>query len=138
MKSPMTKEKLERYRVLAAEIADIENKLSAAENEELTWGLVQSAAEFPYKQHNVIVTGHTGLTRNIPYYRARLVEKMEERDEIERFIASVDDSVMWRVLNYRYIEGKTEAETAELVGYHEKSVGRAISNYLEKLSKDVT
>lgn len=58
---------------------------------------------------------------------------LEKTNEVEKFIASVDDSRMRRIINLRFLENKTWIQIAHIIGGNsESSVKMAFQRFIEK------
>jgi hypothetical protein len=126
----MTKERLENYCNLKQEIAVLDNSILFAENDANgSFDIVNSAAKFPYAKKPSVVMGYG--SRALPALLKRRAIKIAECKEIESFVASVEDSIMWQLLTRRYIEGKSLKETADLVGYSQNHAGFLINEFLK-------
>jgi len=130
---PMTKHRLEQYTKLRREIEALDEQIyfaGVSGGGSLTDSVRGSSTSIPYQQHNVAVQGYGSDA--IPRLSARKAAKCAECKAVETYIDSIDDSIMWQLLTRRYIEGKTVAETAQLVGYSEVHVGRLINERFKK------
>ena len=130
--NPMTKHRLEQYRTLRREIEMLEKQI---ESETSSGNIVTdtvrgSSQEHPYTQRNIVITGY-GESR-AKALSARKADKDAEREAIEQFVDSIDDSIIWQMLTLRYIEGKTLRETADLVGYSTNHAGVLINDFFKK------
>nr|DAO83789.1 MAG TPA: Protein of unknown function (DUF722) [Caudoviricetes sp.] len=58
---------------------------------------------------------------------------LEKTNEVEEFIASIDDSRMRRIINLRFLENKTWNQVADYIGGNtEDSVRKSFTRFLEK------
>ena len=110
----MTEQRLEQYRGLKKEIAQLEGCLHELEQKgpQMATAAVTSAAKFPFNKHTEIVTGlateeyaekQERLIRRI--YRAK-VKAEDERIALENYIESITDANIRTAMRYKYIEGK--------------------------------
>ena len=132
----MTKQRLVNYIKLKLEIKALEESIKTAERfgTDAVIDVVKSAAEFPYKKHDTVIKGFG--SSSIPRLRARLVEKKLECQAIENFVNSINDSIMWQLLTFLYIEDKKIREAAALVNYSESRVKQLLKEFFEKLILD--
>lgn len=98
----LTKRELIQYRSICAEIEEINIKLK----DSTVYGTVKgSDAIFPYVQRSISVEGVTSTSDN-----TRLIIKLDrlkkQKERIERFVDSIDDSLTRRIFEYRYLTGK--------------------------------
>ena len=95
----MTIEQLKQYRSICAEI---EEKTIELNNNIVKDTVRRSDNEFPYIQHSVEISGIADNDRLT--HRISLLKKAKE--ETEKFIDSIDDSLTRRIFEYRYVKGK--------------------------------
>lgn len=133
----MTKQRIGQYTSLKREIAMLEEQIYNADNSgEYAVGMVRgSTKELPYAMHNIVIKGYT--SPHVPRLIKRKAAREKECREIECFVESIEDSILRQLFTWRYIEGKSIAETSRLVGYSERQARRIINNYFEKMSADV-
>lgn len=133
----ITKQQIEQYTDLKREIIMLSDQIYNAENGgEFVVDMVRgSGDEIPYAMHNITIKGYTSQTVPRLQKRKALLEK--QCTAVERFVESVEDSVMRQILTRRYIEGRQLADTAALVGYSVRQIKRLIKNFFEKMSPDV-
>lgn len=107
----MTKEELEQYRSIVAEIDEIRDRL----NDNTVHGTVTgSDSEFPYVKHSFSVGGVIDTERN--KRDMILLRKLEvQKQTIDEFIANIPDSVTRRIFRYRYIEGQDKVTWLQVV-----------------------
>jgi len=134
MLKPMTKYRIAKYNSLKREIGMLEDQIiSAGYGKDF---VVDYAKEYSTGHPRVITLRGYG-SQDVPKLSARRAWCFAECKTIEDFIASLDDSVMRQLLTRRYIEGRTTAEAAQLVGYSRKQATRLINGFFEKMSHDV-
>lgn len=128
MDKPMTKQRLERYTKLRDEIEMLEIQIAkGADREELLADVVRGSTGPGYTMGRVVIRGYG--SRSFPKLRQRLAEKIAECEAIEQFVLSVEDTVMWQLLTYRYIEGESLRKTATKMNLAENSVSRLINDF---------
>lgn len=125
----ITKQQIEQYTDLKREIIMLSDQIYNAENGgEFVVDMVRgSGDEIPYAMHNITIKGYTSQTVPRLQKRKALLEK--QCTAVERFVESVEDSVMRQILTRRYIEGRQLADTAALVGYSVRQIKRLIKNF---------
>lgn len=103
----MTKELLEQYPDICAELREVERKL----REPVSDTVSGSSANFPYTQHAISVQG-------IP---PRLIAQRDMlanlKEEIEGFIRSLPNSRMRRIVDYRVLQGMSWEQVAAKMGH---------------------
>ena len=134
MKKLMTKHRLEQYGKLKREIVMLEDQIVFAKygGDLVTDSVRGSSTSIPYQQHDITIRGYG--TQAVPRLSARKASCEAECAAVEKYIESVDDSVMRQILTRRYIENRTLKETAELVSYSESRVKQLLRGFLETLS----
>jgi DNA-directed RNA polymerase specialized sigma subunit len=133
MDNPMTKHRIEQYAHLRREIVMLEESISSAE----------SGGELVTDYANDYSTGHPRTislrgygSKAIPRLLARKAELEIECETVERYIETLDDSLMRQLLTRRYVEGYSLSETADKIGYSESQTSRILSKFFEKLRVD--
>ena len=96
----MTREFLERYQGILADIA-------AIKADKVTDTVSASSPEFPYSQHTVTVRGVPTDWRS-----QRLEELYRDKAQIELFIESVEDDTVRAVMRYRIKQGLSWGQVA--------------------------
>jgi DNA-directed RNA polymerase specialized sigma24 family protein len=134
----LTKKQIEQYTKLKQEISMLEDQISGAKNagEYVTDVVRGSTKEIPYAMHNIVIKGYT--SSHVPRLIKRKAAREKECREIERFVESIEDSVLRQLFTWRYIEGRTTTEAAQLVGYSKRQAIRLVNAHFEKMSPDVT
>ena len=114
----MTRELLEDYPHICAEIQDLEREM----REPVSDSVSGSGLHFPYTQHTVSIRG-------VPPDLAALKAKKEaEKAEIEQFIQSLPNSKLRRIVKYRVIHGMNWEQVAAKMG-HRVSVNSVKHDY---------
>lgn len=128
----MTKEELEQYRSIVAEIDEIRDRL----NDNTVHGTVTgSDSEFPYVKHSFSVGGVVETERN--QRDMILLRKLEvQKQTIDEFMANIPDSETRRIFRYKYIDGTVKPSwqwIAFKIGKHDEQYPRRKHNkYLKK------
>lgn len=103
----MTRELLEDYPHICAEIQDLEREM----REPVSDSVSGSGLNFPYTQHTVSIRG-------VPPDLAALKAKKEaEKAEIERFIQGLPNSKLRRIVRYRVIHEMSWEQIAAKMGH---------------------
>lgn len=97
------RDKLKNYRAICAELEDVTAELDSLG----VTDTVQSAATPPYSKHSVPVSG-LPPTDEVRALLARQATLRAEKLEIKRFVDSVEDSEIRRIISMRYINGKRQ------------------------------
>lgn len=131
----MTVKELEQYRSIVAEIDEIREKL----NKNTVHGTVTgSDDEFPYVKRSFAVGGILETRRN--KRDMILILRLEkQKQNIEKFIDSIPDSITRRIFLYRYIEGTVKPSwqwIAFKIGHHDEQYPRRKhNNFLKNFQK---
>ncbi len=103
----MTRELLEDYPHICAELRELEHEL----HEPISDTVSGSGPDFPYTQHTVSIRG-------VPPELAALKAKKEaEKAEIEQFIQGLPNSKLRRIVKYRVIHGMSWEQVAAKMGH---------------------
>lgn len=121
----MTLERLERYPKIVREIKQLEQLLYASIPE--ASDTVKSAAQFPYSQHNVVVSGID--VKLVEKWKTQLANQKKEKDKIEMFIEYVEDDEIRTILRWWLIENLEWQDVATAIGVEDK---RTPKNKLKK------
>ena len=83
------------------------------------------------------------IKKNLLITRREMVRNLEERvenqiNDVEAFLASIDDSVVRQIVHFRYVEGMSWNQVADRIGGYntEGSVKMMFKRYLEKAKND--
>lgn len=120
----MTKDQLEQYPDLCAEIQELTEQLRRGVSDTVS----ASSAEYPYNQHPVTIQGTP------PDLHARLEGLKKQKAAIEAFVAGLPNSTYRRVATYRGLQGLKWQGVAAKMGsrYTER---QAKSRYYEIFGK---
>lgn len=127
-------EKLKNYRSLCNEIMDKKDRLRKRSCGVVVTG---SSTEFPYTKRSITIEGVTNSEEN-----AKLLQKIkaleQEKEEIEDFVYSIEDSQTRRIFEYRYLLGShkyTWQRIATIIGENDESYPRrVVKRFFEKNS----
>lgn len=91
---------------------------------------VQSAATFPYRNHEISITGNdTGLYNS---WKRQLEDDKIQLDRIKRFIESCEDKTAKAILRYKVYDGLSWQCIALRLNYQDrKTPKRIIDKYLK-------
>ena len=121
----MTKRRLEQYSSIKAEIKKLEDEIKERENRRLTDTVTGSSPEYPFTKHTVTIKG---VDYGDDFLTQRLEEKIFLLDEecayIEKWLDTVEDSLIRRIVRWKYIEGKTWQQVAFRIGKHDEQYPR--------------
>lgn len=126
----MTVEQLKQYRSICAEIEEKNMELNESISRDTVRG---SDAEFPYIQHTIEIAGVIDNKRIVN----RLSVLKKSKENIEKYIDSIEDSLTRRIFEYRYLKGKVmlswQAVAFKIGGGNTADSARMLHNrYLHK------
>lgn len=137
----MDKKTLKQYRPLKREQEMIEKKLDKLEERKesvpAVYGKVKgSAPEFPYiETHMTVAMWEPKRMDSIDRQRIINEKRKDQVDalliEIEEFIAGIPDSTHRQIFEMVFLDGKTQQDVGESVGYSKGRVSQIISQYVK-------
>lgn len=142
----VTSEVLSQYSNIKKEIDELQQKIKRLENEidkieqgEMVIDTVSggNGGTQHYKIEGVPLPEYS-RKKTLLYSRKTTLQLLEDdllekTNAVEEFIASVDDSRMRRIINLRFLEGKTWQQIATIIGGNtEGSVKMAFQRFVEK------
>ncbi len=136
----MTKQELEQYIDLQAEIEDLRERLQELKQKEIsvTECVKGSAEDFPYTGKSIKVHGHMqppgrGMERyTIQLHLAKRLDEAEAvAEKITAYINTVKNSRIRRMMQYRYIDGKKWDEIGRLCHCERSTAIKAVEKYLK-------
>lgn len=132
----ITRQQIEQYTDLKREIIMLSDQIYNAENGgEFVVDMVRgSGDEIPYAMHNITIKGYTSQTVPRLQKRKTLLEK--QCTAVELYIEGLPDSLLRQIITWRYVYGKSLAETARQVGYSESQTKRRIKKFFEKMTRN--
>lgn len=140
----MNKKQLSQLRHLNKEIELLKKQINDVELSIVPQYTIDSVKgsdpEFPYTEHSIKISGldlngyHRKVNRLKKKLQIRLEELMKQVDELNEYIASIDDSEIRQILTLRYMNGLTWEQVAAHVGGGNTadSVRKICSRFLEK------
>lgn len=137
----MDKKKLKQYIPLRKEQEMLDEKLNKLSERALdiptVLGKVKgSSKEFPYIETHMTVAMDEPKQADIIGKQMKINEKRKNQVdalviEIEEFIADIPDSVARQIFELVFLEGKTQQDVGDRLGYTKGRVSQIISNYLK-------
>lgn len=137
----MNREKLNRYKKNKRELALIERQLERLQErlesvETVSGKVTKSGDDFPYIEEHVTV--QMAEPRAASAIKDRIREKMDRRGqllaeivEVESFISGLPDGIEKQVMEMVYLEGMSQRDSAEAVGYTQSMVSKIIKGVLK-------
>lgn len=120
----MTKELLEQYPDICAEIRELEEQLRRGVSDTV----FGSSTEYPYTQHTITIKGVP------PDLHARLEHLKKQKAEIEAFVEGLPNSRIRRIVTYRALKRYDWKTVAARMGsgYSEATVKKQYYRVFEK------
>lgn len=113
----LTKETLEEYIDIQAEIKDLECRIKQRKKELVTDTVMGSDPNYPYINHPISICG-VQANDDLQAKRRKLIEKLKAQEAgIEEFIESLRRSRERRIVRYRVIDGMSWNEIAAKMGH---------------------
>lgn len=119
------RERLKQYPKIRKEISDLERRIEATKAEiskypAVTDTVKESSKQWPYNQRVVRVRGknraaHDRLTSQLRRLKLLYAKLDRERDAIEEYITTLEDSDIRRIIRLHIIDGKTWRATARIL-----------------------
>ena len=122
----MTKEKLEQYQSLCKEIKELKQEIDSMCRDTTTKDSVTgSSPHYPYTIHQIVIEGVDYEHRPIVEAMQRQLQRaINQRMEIEEYIASIDDSQIRQVIRLKYVQGYSWQRVATVLGYRDEGTMR--------------
>ena len=124
----MDKKMLEQYGSIKREIEDLGNRrarlLSSAKEMPVVDTVSSSSRHIPYAKRIIAITGTVAVMSESKAKKLADVEKrLAEREtarcnelaEVERFVDDIEDSIIRRIIEYKYVDGLSWAAVATRV-----------------------
>jgi DNA-directed RNA polymerase specialized sigma subunit len=139
----MTKEELLKFKVIESEIEQIKKELEKIKPEYRMDAVTGSEPSHPYIAHQIKIEGYDygGYFNKLRRIEKRLNDKLAElvdtKDIITKYIYSIDDNELRRILMYKYIDGKSSREIGMEMGWTSRTIERRLKKWNESLSVNV-
>lgn len=135
----MKKEQLQQLRYLKSEIKMLKEQIENIEPTVVTDTVRGSSPYFPYIEQSFKIEGidyedyNRRIRRIEKQLRRRLDELVDLMEEANKFIDSIDDSLIRQIITLRYIDGLTWNEVAARIGGNNtaESVRKAAERFLK-------
>lgn len=139
----MDREKLNRYKKNKRELAMIERQVDRLYErletvETISGKVTKSGDDFPYIEEHVTVQmaepkAASGIKDRIRAREARVKVLENEIEEVEDFIEGLPEGIEKSVLELVYLEGMSQNDAAEEVGYTQARVSQIIRDTIKDL-----
>lgn len=137
----MNREKLNRHKKNKREIALIERQLERLQErlesvETVSGKVTKSGDDFPYMEEHVTVQmaepkAASAIKDRIREKEDRRGQLLSEIGEVESFISGLPDGIEKQVFEMVYLEGMSQRDSAEAVGYTQSMVSKIIKGVLK-------
>ena len=134
----MTKELLNRYKQNKRELTLLDQQLDRLrdrleEVEEVSGKVSKSSDDWPYIEEHVTVRmaeprAAAEIKDKIGIKESRRQTVQLEVLEVESFIESLPEGIERQILEMVYLEGMSQGEAAEMIGYSKGRISQMISN----------
>ena len=139
----MDKAKLQKYKSNKREFVSVDRMITKLKDDlervpEVSVKVQKSGDDFPYIEEHVTVKASepkraTALKRRIREKEKRKAELEADISEVEEFIAGLPEGVEKQIFEMVYLEGMSQTEAAEYVGYTQARVSQIISGHIKDL-----
>lgn len=129
----VTREQLEQYGSKKEEIRELKYKLQHLGEDDSMIGnstIMDYRSGYPRPQSVVGVDLKRYNNKKI-LYNKKIQVLQEECDRIERFVESIDDSLVRRIFRKYYIDGISQECVAKEVGYSRGRISQIINDFLK-------
>lgn len=114
----MTKDIIEEYLDIQAEIKDLEQRIKKRNSERVTDTVRASSPDYPYLERQIPIRGRPPADDSLQQKRLALQKKLKELEiAIEEFVESLPRSRERRVVRYRAFDGLSWSEIAAKMGH---------------------
>lgn len=135
----MTKKQLETYQSNQRLIKRCQAKIQEEQERELQsvkGKVVGSDRNYPYieRRFTVEMSEPTELAKSelrIQNLERKMEQAQREMEQVERFIDGIEDVQTREIFVYRYIDGKTQLEIANLLGYTQSNISKKVKAYFQ-------
>lgn len=135
----MDRQQLSRLRKLNKEAEDLKNRIDNLEYRPKEW-VADTAKDYGTGYPKTIIVEGYGdaeyaraKDRLYNRYVRKLLDIQREIDNIEQFLNSVDDPEMRTILRLYYINGLTQEQIADELGYNERTIRRKLYDFYNKV-----
>jgi DNA-directed RNA polymerase specialized sigma subunit len=134
----LTQKELSKLQLIQKEIEFIKKEMSRTDSHYQYDKVKGSSSQFPYTPRNFNIEGfdysgyYTKLDRLNKKLSRKLDELMDERDKINEYIDSIDDSMLRMILSLKHVNGLTWEQIGKEIGYSKMTVRRKYYRYFRK------
>lgn len=135
----MTKIELKQYHVICQQIQRLDRKIQDEESREpdvLAGKVSGSSREFPYLPVHLSVQMYD--PKQLEASKKKILRLQQdkkrleaEKRKIEEFISAISDIHMRMIFQYHFLDGVSQEETGEILGYTQSSVSKKINEFLK-------
>lgn len=133
----MTKERLEAYRSMRAEIRELSERLDNLKDDE---DLTVADTVLDYRSGQGIPTKIVGMDRERYWrrrqqYSERIASLKEECSKVEEWVEQIEGSMTRRIFRMVYLDGMNQIEVGKALHLDRSRISRRISDHLKAEDK---
>ncbi len=130
----MTKEKLEAYKSMNAEIIELRERVMFLKNDD---SIIKADTVLDYRTGQGIPKRIEGVDQKAYWrkrnrYVDRIKQLQKECDDIEDWVENISDSMTRRIFRLAYIDGVSFKEIGMMLNMDRSNVGKKIRAYISK------
>ena len=104
----MDRETLEEYPYIVADINDLEAEIRRLQSESFAFDTVRgSTPDYPYTSHPISIYGAQD-SQELKALQYRLANQIAKKREVEKFVDSLPNEKIRRVVRYKALSGRRE------------------------------
>lgn len=126
----MTEEELSRYYHLSQQITDIDKRITEIEETGGVSGIRYREVDVMSTRLNKTILDKLNYLMDL--WTERRITALEEYKKIERYISSIEDLEIRRIMEYRYLDLKKWKEIDKLMHYADNYSKNKYYNYIKK------
>jgi len=130
----MTREQLESYKSMKAEIKELQERIDFPDNNAMIGSSIINDYRSGYPVPQAVVGfDWDGMQRREKRYKRKIAELERECAEIEEFIENISDSMTRRIFRMYYLEGASQQDIGHALHLERSSISRKIHKHLVKI-----
>ncbi len=131
----MTRKDLKKIKELRVEVIALAEEIAKDSQQHVTDVVMGSRHEMPYDLHTIVVEGidfykvielRENLNKSCRKLQAQLCD-------LEEWVESIPDSEMRSIIRLYYMQGKTQREIGNQLGYDRSLISKRLHDFMEKI-----